>query len=35
MGQDSSGCSVFELKCRASNTHLIESPLGILIRGFK
>ena len=35
IGQDPSNCSVFELRCRASNTHFIVSPLGIMIRGFK
>ena len=35
IGQDSSDCSVLELRCRVSNTHLVESPLGIIIRGFK
>ena len=35
IGQESSDCSVLELRCRASNTHLLESPLGIIIRGFK
>ena len=29
IGQDSSDCSVFELRCRASNTHFIVSPLGL------
>ena len=35
IGQDSSDCSVFELRCRASNTRFMVSPLGIMIRGFK
>ena len=35
MGHDSSDCSALEYKCLASNTHLIESPLGIIMRGFK
>ena len=35
IGQDSSDWSVLELRWRASSTHLIESPLGIIIRGFK
>ena len=33
--QDLSDCSVFRLRCRASDAHLIESPLGIKIGGFK
>ena len=35
IGQDSSDCSVFELRWRASNTDLIESPLGMIISGPK
>ena len=35
IGQDSSGCSVLELRCRASNTQLMEYPLGIIMRGYK
>ena len=35
IGQDSSDCSVLELRCRASNPHLVESALGIIIRGLK
>ena len=35
IGYDSSDCSVLELRCRASNTHFIVSPLGIIMRGFK
>ena len=34
IGQDSSDCFVFELRCRASNTHFIVSLLGIIMRGF-
>ena len=26
IGQDSSDCFVFELRCRASNTHFVVSP---------
>ena len=35
IGPDSSDYSVFELRCRASKTHFIESPLGIIMRWFK
>ena len=35
IGQDSSDCSVLELRCRASNTHLMETPLGIIMIGFR
>ena len=35
IGHDSSDCSVFELRCRASDTHFIESPLGITLRRFR
>ena len=35
IGQDSSDCSVLELGRLASSTHLIESPLGITMKGFK
>ena len=35
IGQDSSNCFVLELRCRASNTHLMESPSGIIIRGYE
>ena len=35
IGHDSSDSSVFELGCRASNTHFRESPLGIIMRGFR
>ena len=35
IGHDSLDCSVFELGCRSSNTHFIESPLSIMMRGFK
>ena len=34
-GQDSSNGSVLELSCRSSNTHLIESPFGVIKSGFK
>ena len=35
IGYDSSDCSVFELRFRASNTQFIESPLGIRMTGFR
>ena len=35
MGQDSSSRLVFEFKCLASKTIFIESPLGIIFKGFK
>ena len=35
MGQDSSSWLVFEFKCLAFRTTFIESPLGIIIKGFK
>ena len=35
IGQNSSDGFVFELRCRASNTHLIESLFGNIMRGVK
>ena len=35
MGQDSSSWLVFEFKSFASRTNFIESPLGIIIKGFR
>ena len=35
IGQDSKYWSAFELRCLASKTTLIVSPLGIIMRGFK
>ena len=35
IGQDSSSWFVFELRCLASRTTFIASPLGIMIKGFK
>ena len=34
IGKDSSDCSVFQSRFRASNTHLIESLFGIIMREF-
>ena len=35
IGQNPSGCSVFEVRCRLSNALLMESHFGIMMREFK